>query len=101
MRKKLQSEKGFTLIEMSIVLFIISVLLLLFIPNLSGKQESATSTGDSAIVTVLQSQVDMYTMDKKKAPESFDVMKGEYLTESQLKRANEEFTLTEGTVSKK
>src|SRR5699024_9045540 len=101
MRKKLQSEKGFTLIEMSIVLFIISILLLLFIPNLSVKQGEATETGGSAIVVVLQSQVDMYTMDKGGAPASFDVMVGDYLTASQLEKANAGFTLSGGTVSEK
>lgn len=102
LRNRLKKENGFTLIEMSLVLLIISVLLLLFVPNLSGRQESANETGTDAIETVLQSQVDLYKIEEKKNPEDFDTMKNDkYLTPNQAIRANEEFQLNGGIVTKK
>ncbi|WP_368646058.1 competence type IV pilus major pilin ComGC [Alkalibacterium putridalgicola] len=98
----IKREEGFTLIEMSLVLFIISALLLLFVPNLSGRQTSAATTGDEAIASVLQSQVDMYKMDKKEAPASFEVLKtAGYLTEKQLAKAITGFDLVNGVVKAK
>lgn len=102
LRNRLKKENGFTLIEMSLVLLIISVLLLLFVPNLSKRQESANDTGTDAIETVLQSQVDLYKIEEKKNPENFDVMKNEkYLTPNQADRANKDFQLNGGIVTKK
>ncbi|GAA0352624.1 competence type IV pilus major pilin ComGC [Alkalibacterium iburiense] len=85
MRRLFNKEEGFTLIEMSLVLFIISALLLLFIPNLSSNKESAASTGNQAFQTVLQSQVEMYVMDNGSGEFSFADMEREgYLTPAQL-----------------
>lgn len=95
-------EEGFTLIEMSLVLFIISALLLLFVPNIAGRQESANETSDEAVITVLQSQVDMYKMDNKgNAPDSFNTMKtAGYLTEKQLSNTTGKYTINAGVVTK-
>ncbi|PRY82165.1 competence type IV pilus major pilin ComGC [Alkalibacterium olivapovliticus] len=101
MVKKISHDDGFTLIEMSLVLFVISALLLLFIPNLSGRQESAELKSNEAIETVLQSQVDLYIMDKNQKPTSFDTLKSEkYLTENQALRAKNEYTIVNGIVTK-
>jgi len=98
----MKREDGFTLIEMSLVLFIISALLLLFVPNIASKQNSANATSNEAMVTVLQSQVDMYTMDEKVAPTSFNDMKTKkYLTEKQSTKATDGFTLEAGIVTPK
>ena len=47
--------KAFTLIEMLVVLLIISVLLLLFVPNLTKQKDSVTDTGNRAVVKVVES----------------------------------------------
>ena len=44
MKKKLY--QGFTLIEMMVVLLIISILMLLFIPNLATQREKVSKQGD-------------------------------------------------------
>lgn len=96
----IKKEQGFTLIEMSLVLFIISALLLLFVPNIAGRQEGANETSNEAVLTVLQTQADMYLMDKNEAPATFSIMKNEgYLTEKQLKSTEGKFTLNAGKVS--
>lgn len=90
------------LIEMSLVLFVISALLLLFIPNLSGRQESAESKSNEAIETVLQSQVDLYIMDKNTKPGTFNTLKeANYLTAKQADRATKDYNLVNGTVTRK
>lgn len=58
--------KAFTLIEMLVVLLIISVLLLLFVPNLSKEKKNIQNTGQTAVVKVVsgglitQKQADSY-----------------------------------------
>jgi len=97
----IKREEGFTLIEMSLVLFIISALLLLFVPNLSTRQTSAAATGDEALVSVLQAQVDMYKMDKNEDPASLTVLKeNKYITQKQFDKADTKYVITNGEVSK-
>ena len=58
--KKLKTYqvKAFTLIEMLVVLLIISVLLLLFVPNLTKQKDSVKETGNAAVVKVVESQAE-------------------------------------------
>lgn len=96
-------DKGFTLIEMSLVLFVISFLLILFIPNLSGRQDGAAETGNEAMETVILNQIDLYRMDNEnKYPDSLTELKSkDYLTDKQLERANELFTYSGGKLTSK
>ncbi|MDN6543613.1 MAG: prepilin-type N-terminal cleavage/methylation domain-containing protein, partial [Lentilactobacillus parabuchneri] len=49
MKKQVKKTRsGFTLIEMTIVLFIISLLILIIIPNLSNQRKLAQSVHSSA-----------------------------------------------------
>lgn len=52
-----------TLIEMLVVLLIISVLLLLFVPNLTKQKDSVTDTGNRAVVKVVESQAELYELN--------------------------------------
>lgn len=61
-RLKTLTVKGFTLVEMLIVLLIISVLLLLFVPNLSQQKDKIKDTGNAAIVKVVESQAELYEL---------------------------------------
>lgn len=54
--------KAFTLVEMLVVLLIISVLLLLFVPNLSKQKEAVADTGRAAVVKVVESQAELYEL---------------------------------------
>ena len=68
MFKKLNAVKlrAFTLIEMLVVLLIISILLLLFVPNLSKQKDSVKETGNAAVVKVVDSQAELYEMKNNK-----------------------------------
>lgn len=63
MKLKKLDNKGFSLMEMLVVLFIISLLLLLIIPNLNAHRKNAQDTGDEAFRSALQTQVDLYLMN--------------------------------------
>src|SRR5699024_4249055 len=71
----LKNNKGFTLIEMLIVLMIISVLIILSVPNLGGKSKEVNDKGCDALVSVVQAQVDAYYLDNGNYPLSLDVLK--------------------------
>lgn len=62
MKKKVY--QAFTLVEMMIVLLIISVLVLLFIPNLSQEKEKVVEKGDQAIVQTIKTQIELAEFDQ-------------------------------------
>ncbi|GAA3018311.1 competence type IV pilus major pilin ComGC [Tetragenococcus solitarius] len=71
---KHKTKQGFTLIEMMIVLLIISILVLLFIPNLSKQKDTVSKQGDEAIVKTVETQIEIYEINNNKK-----------ITDSQLK----------------
>ena len=89
MKKMLKKKvKGFTLIEMLIVLGIISILLLLFVPNLSKQKEAIQKKGDAAIVKIVESQMDIYELDHGVRPTAEELKNLEMITKEQLKEYN-------------
>ena len=64
MKLKEATVKGFTLVEMLVVLLIISVLLLLFVPNLTKQKDAVNDKGKAAVVKVVESQAELYSLDK-------------------------------------
>lgn len=79
---KLKEEKGFTLIEMMIVLLIISVLILIAIPNVTKHSKSIDKKGCDAYVAMVQGQVEAYKMDKYTYPTGLeDLVNDEYFLE--------------------
>lgn len=75
--KRLRNEKGFTLIEMLIVLLIISVLLIITIPNITKHQSTVQTKGCEAFVKMVQSQVQAYEIDHNKWPADVAELKTE------------------------
>ncbi|GAE28444.1 late competence protein [Halalkalibacter wakoensis JCM 9140] len=66
----MKNEKGFTLVEMLVVLMIISILLLIAIPNMSRNNEVAADKGCEATVKLVQAQVYSYKFEKKSYPDN-------------------------------
>lgn len=64
MKKFVRAERGFTLIEMLVVLMIISVLLLIAIPNMTKNNEVAANKGCDATIKLLQTQVHAYEIEQ-------------------------------------
>ena len=94
-----KNDKGFTLIEMLIVLMIISVLIILVVPNLSGKSQSVHDTGCDALVKVVQAQTDLYFLDEGEYPSSVSALTPNYISEEQTECPNgDTITISDGVV---
>src|SRR3569833_1365532 len=80
MRKK--GSRGFTLIELMIVISIILILMAVAIPNY---QQSVLHARESVLrqdLYVIRTAIDQYTLDKQKAPQSLqDLTSANYLKE--------------------
>lgn len=76
----MKNEKGFTLVEMLIVLMIISVLVLISIPNVLKHFQSVDAKGCDAYIKMVQSQVQAYKIDHNKYPSVADLLSKKYLT---------------------
>lgn len=87
--KLLKGNQGFTLLEMMIVLVIISILLLIVIPNLTRNQELASDKGCEATIELLKTQVLAYEIEHNERPAS--------LSELQTKNYVNSTTCPDGT----
>lgn len=90
-----KTKKAFTLIEMVIVLFIISLLLLVMIPNLGSQKSSADAKSEEAFKTTLQTEVDMYAADKGiESSTNWNILAGNgYITQKQADKANKKYEI--------
>lgn len=70
MKRRHETEAGFTLIEMLIVLFIIGIVLAIAIPNLRSAGETARDRADLANRKLIGSQADNYYLEYGKYPAS-------------------------------
>ncbi|PFP31240.1 competence protein ComG [Bacillus sp. AFS073361] len=77
----IKNEKGFTLIEMMIVMLVISVLLIITIPNVAKHNSNINNKGCEAYVKMVQAQVQAYEMDKNKIPTIAELKSEGYLKE--------------------
>lgn len=81
--QRLKNQRGFTLIEMLIVLFVISILMIITIPNITKNQSSIKKKGCEAFVQMVQGQVQAFEIDHNKWPASVTELKdGLYITET-------------------
>ncbi|HEM6508917.1 TPA: prepilin-type N-terminal cleavage/methylation domain-containing protein [Streptococcus suis] len=87
MRKLIEMKvKAFTLVEMLVVLGIISLLLLLFVPNLSQQKDAIQKKGDAAVVKVVESQMELYELEHDKEATVEDLQKAGYITPKQAEQ---------------
>ncbi|EHN59277.1 competence type IV pilus major pilin ComGC [Oenococcus kitaharae] len=88
MKQKRGKESAFTLIEMAVVLFIIGLLMLLVLPNLNSQRQKAADTQSDAMVSMIQTQVNLYENDTDDTSVSYsDLVSGRYLTDKQAAKA--------------
>lgn len=87
--KKQAKQKGFTLIEMVVVIAIIVMLLMIIAPNLAKQRQNAAKQTDKAFQTTLQTQVELYLNDHPRNKNlTFVTLEREgYLTKEQLQNA--------------
>lgn len=101
MRKTLRSEKGFTLIEMMVVLLVITVLILIALPNVTNQSKNINKKGCDALVQMVQGQVEAYRMEKNTVPTVGELHTAGYLRDADTKCPNGKELLidTDGTVT--
>lgn len=68
----MKNEKGFTLIEMMVVLLIISVLLIITIPNIAKHNANINNKGCQAYVKMVETQVQAYQIENRTYPTSIE-----------------------------
>ncbi|WP_099220970.1 competence type IV pilus major pilin ComGC [Listeria costaricensis] len=78
-----RDDSGFTLVEMLMVLLVVSVLLLLTIPNIVSQSESINDKGCEAFVTLVEGQTQAYQLEYQKIPTMNDLLSAGYLSEDQ------------------
>ncbi|MFM0876190.1 competence type IV pilus major pilin ComGC [Streptococcus suis] len=87
MKKLLKlKKKAFTLVEMLVVLGIISLLLLIFVPNLSKQKAAVQEKGNAAVVKVVESQMELYELEHDKEATVADLQQAGYITEKQAEQ---------------
>lgn len=75
-----KKKKGFTLLELLVVLAILAILIAIAIPVYKGQKEKAAITAHNANVRVLETAVESYRQDHDgKNPEKIDDLKGNYI----------------------
>lgn len=75
----IKNNKAFTLVEMMIVLLIISVLILITIPNVTKHSASIDEKGCKAFARMLEGQIEAYKIEKKTIPTLDDLAEAGYL----------------------
>ena len=77
-------KKGFTVLEMIIVLSVISLIFLITLPNIQQKQAIIQKKGCEALVEVVNSQILLYQLDTLELPTSIDdLISSNYIKDTQ------------------
>lgn len=71
-KKAIKNKSGFTLIEMLIVLFIIAILLILIVPNITKNIDTAKEKSSDAYLKTVQSQVTAYELNENDTDVTFE-----------------------------
>ncbi|MEG0507211.1 MAG: competence type IV pilus major pilin ComGC [Longicatena sp.] len=80
------NEKGFTILEMMIVLSIIALVFLLTLPNIQQKEQIIRKKGCEALVEVANAQILLYEVENLVPPTSMqDLIAKGYLKDTQTR----------------
>lgn len=89
LQKYFKEDNGFTLVEMSIVLLVIAVLLIIMVPNVSDVMTNVNKTTDPAIITTVETQIEIYESRESTELTDLSILAAEgYITEEQLEAYN-------------
>lgn len=98
--KLIKNNNGFTLVEMMIVLLIISVLLLVTIPNIARHTATIDEKGCEAYKQMLSAQIESYKLEFKTQPDLTDLNTEGFVKETTLKCPNgTQLTISDGVIS--
>lgn len=80
-RNKMKSQKGFTLIELMVVISIIGILAAIVVPKFSSATDSATKAKIQADLRTLDSAISMYYAKNGSYPTTIGALKPNFLAE--------------------
>lgn len=97
----MKKEKGFTLIEMMIVLLVISILVIITIPNMTKHQGVIRSKGCDAYINMVTAQMEAYKMENEtiSAPTIDELLTEGYIPNKECPNGKELTVGTSGDVS--
>ena len=97
----MNNERGFTLIEMMIVLVVISILLLVTIPNITKHNSKINDTGCNALIKMVQAEVQSFYVEHKSYPEDMtELIDEQYITNDQKTCPNgKALIITDGQIA--
>ncbi|WP_449538378.1 competence type IV pilus major pilin ComGC [Ferdinandcohnia sp. Marseille-Q9671] len=76
------NQKGFTLVEMLIVLLVVSILLLITVPNVTKHNSVIKEKGCDALIKMVEAQVQAYELDtNEKVTQVSQIVTDGYLEE--------------------
>ena len=82
-RKSLKNSKGFTLIELMVVVIILGILAAIAIPRFMNKKAEAETAKNAADIKIIQNAVELYYFDKDDYPTTTqELVDAGYLKES-------------------
>lgn len=89
--KKRKLWRGFTLVEMLVVLLILGILILVVVPNLGKHRSTAQTVGDEATIKTIETQMELYRIEFPTDADVTvdDLVKEGYIDEKQMKQYNE------------
>ncbi len=77
-------KKGFTVLEMILVLTVIAVIVLVTVPNITQKKEIIDNVGCEALVEVVNAQILLFDLNEGEVPSSInELVSLGYITDSQ------------------
>ncbi|QIB28139.1 prepilin-type N-terminal cleavage/methylation domain-containing protein [Caloranaerobacter azorensis] len=71
--KRLRNKKGFTLIELIVVIAVLGILAMIAIPKITGIQDDAKENVDKQNVKLMQNAVEMYAAENGNYPANNEI----------------------------
>lgn len=81
LHKRTKGDKGFTLIELIVVIAVLGVLATLIIPRVVGVKSKAETAAMEANEKIIRNALERYYLDHEKYPDELEDLEGGYLDE--------------------
>ena len=96
-----KKQDGFTLIEMLIVLAVITLLLVLVVPNLATQNHDIQNKGEQALIQMAENQTQVYYIDHGRHPSSIKQLDNEgYLSTDEVANGQKKLIYVDGDPTK-
>ena len=77
-------KKGFTILEMILVLTVTSIIILVSVPNIAQKRKIINEVGCDALLEVVNGQILLFELEKGRVPSDIsELVQGGYLNRKQ------------------